>query len=178
MLPQQVSTFCLPGKKYLQLMLAQQQTENILILAAEQVEVLSARGRDAYRSCIQLLRTVATFAVTVVGHLRVTQWDTILYFIGEKPANATEIRYSKLLIAPHMAIYQLELAELQPVLDTLSRPNAKEIHLTTPGLGYAWIPGAERHAALRIVGSLKGQEAQLMLRQPARHSPATAYPGG
>jgi hypothetical protein len=92
----------------------------------------------------------------VVGHLRVTQWDATLYFIGEKPANATEIRYSKLLTAPHMAIYQLELAELQPVLDTLSRPNDKETHFATPGLCYAWIPGAERQVALRIVVSLKG----------------------
>jgi hypothetical protein len=56
-----------------------------------------------------------------------------------------------------MAIYQLELAELQPVLDTLSRPNAKEMHFANPGLSYAWIPGAERKVALWIVGSLKGQ---------------------
>jgi hypothetical protein len=32
MLPEQVSTLSLPGKKYLQLMLAQQQIENILML--------------------------------------------------------------------------------------------------------------------------------------------------
>jgi len=56
-----------------------------------------------------------------------------------------------------MAIYQLELAELQPVLYTLSIPNAKEMHFANPGLLCAWLPGAERKVALRIVGSLKGQ---------------------
>jgi hypothetical protein len=41
-LPDQVSTLCLPAKKYLQLMLAQQQIEKISVVAAEQVKILSA----------------------------------------------------------------------------------------------------------------------------------------
>ena len=157
----QVNTLCLQGyKQYLQLRLAQQRIANVLLLSAEQVEVLSAQGEDAYHHGIQLSNNVTRFAVTVIGNLRIMQGETHLFVIGENPDNTPEIRYTK---TPGMP-YQLALATLEPVVETLYQLNPQERHFTTPGIRYAWLAG-EPAATLQIVGHYQGQLAQLLLEK-------------
>ncbi|MFT8259207.1 MAG: hypothetical protein ACMZI2_07900 (plasmid) [Candidatus Symbiodolus clandestinus] len=157
----QVNTLCLQGKKQsLQLQLTQQRIANVLMLSAQQVEVLSARGEDAYHSGIYLYSTVTHFDITVVGHLQIMQEQTHLFVIGENPDNTPAIHYTK---NPGMP-YQLTLATLQPVIDTLHRPNPQERHFSAPGVRFSWVAG-EPAAVLQIVGRYQGQSAQLLLER-------------
>lgn len=175
LLPQQVSLIHLPNyKSYIQLMLTGQEIVGTLTLAAEQIDIQDAKGRDAYQSAILIDERVEKFTVTLIGNLKIIQGNTQLIVFGEKQADEWIIGYSKLSNNPVALRYQLELGLLRPVLDSLNRSNSQKVLFSTAELSCMWIYDAKQSppAALEIIGTIDGQRAQLLLE---KHSSSLSY---
>lgn len=167
LLPQRISLFHFPNrKKYLQLRLEEQEIIDGLTLAAVQVEVLAAKGKNAYQSGIRMDRTVDSFTVTLRGHVHISQGNTHLYFFNEAAVQDGKISYSKPLSAAYPSLYQLEFDTLPLKLDSLSKNNPQETRFSIAGLHFAWIP--EMTAMLQVMGLIDGQPAQLLLEHNRR----------
>lgn len=172
LMPQRISILHFPNhKKYLQLMLEEQEIVGGLTLSAEHVEVLAAKGREVYQSGIRMDHRVDSFTVTLRGHVHISQGNTHLYFFNEAAVQDGKISYSKPPSAAYPSLYRLEFDTLQLKLDSLSKNSLQETRFSIAGLRFAWIFDLKPLTVttmLQVIGHIDGQRAQLLLEHNRR----------
>ncbi|WP_341790187.1 hypothetical protein [Rickettsia endosymbiont of Polydrusus tereticollis] len=153
-------------KKYLQLVLNNHVIDNHLRISAEHVDIIEAQGRLDKNSKIDIMQAVNSFNITLRGDIIVSDQATYLQMSGEVANILPAIIYAKSAHNKVIALYEFNLDNLQPILETMLRSNNSEfmdIKFSSNDVQYHWHNKLPINNTLQLAGRLDGKRGLLQI---------------